>query len=115
MDLNTLQLRTDHDGRWLRFEGDVNYATIDEVRETLREGLRKASAPIVFDMRGVTFLGSMGVELLLECAKEDARQRLVLLLNEEIDRVLNAAGVKGKFRVAATAGDAERMVGEEAT
>ena len=56
------------------FHGDVDLADAERVEEALHDAVSRGEAGVSVNLRGVTFLGSTGVRLLLE-AREHARRR----------------------------------------
>ena len=80
------------------FHGDVDLADAERVEEALHDAVsRGGEAGVSVDLRGVTFLGSTGVRLLLE-AGEHARRRgggLSLVLGDgPARRVIDLLGLR---------------------
>jgi len=111
MNLNVMTVRTDREGAWLRFQGDVNYATAPEIRHTLADLRAAGVAPRVLDLREVTLLSSIGIELLIECARQfDADSGPIVIANDNVDQVLNITGIASRFTIVRTEKEAEAAV-----
>ncbi len=78
----------------LRLEGDVDLATASEIEGRLR-GLEQDSPPLlVVDLRGVTFLDSTGLRLIISAdrrARENKRRLVLVRGKESVDRVFRLA------------------------
>lgn len=86
----------EHDG-WRRVaaHGEIDFATYDQVRHAL-DGICKDGAKLVeLDLRGVTFLDSMGLRALIEaldtCKGHEAELRI--RTNPVVDRLLQLTGL----------------------
>jgi anti-anti-sigma factor len=63
-----------HGGRRLTLRGELDLATAGRLEETLSE----VGTPVVLDLKGLTFMDSTGVRVLLEAA-ERAGERLRII------------------------------------
>ncbi len=108
---NTLTLRVDRDGRWLRLAGDLNYATVDETLHAVRVAVAEADGPVVLDLSEVALLASMGIEMLLSLLRSDEAPEFVLFVNAVVLDVLTVTGVVSRFTVAKTAAEARELAG----
>lgn len=111
MTTNTIELSMEDGGRIVRLRGDLNFATVDEARSGLLEAIESAPETVIVDLRDVTLLASMGIELLLDAARRCERRTCILLVNSRVDEVLRIAGVQKHFRVARSEVEADRMAG----
>jgi anti-anti-sigma factor len=81
------------DGPTLRLTGDVDLAGVASVRANLLARL-DGTGPVVLDTRGITYLSSAGVGLLLEAAEAaDGRLRLVADRDSAAGRILALTGL----------------------
>jgi len=108
MNLNSLELTSELDGRLLRISGDLNYATIEEAQAGITPFLQDRHDPIVLDLRQVEMFTSIAIEMLLEASKDRDASELILLVNEQIENVLRIAGVTSLFSLASTESEALR-------
>ncbi len=115
MTFNTLDFDLTPDERWLRLQGELNYATVADARERVAGWLDHATPPVVVDLRDLTFITSMGIEMLLSLVSRDAAtsagRDVVLLVNPIVEEVLKAAGVASLFTLARAEADAAGLAG----
>jgi len=115
MTLNTLDFDLTPDERWLRLQGELNYATVGEARARVSGWLDHATQPVVVDLRDLTFITSMGIEMLLTLVSRDAvsatGHEAVLLVNPIVEEVLTAAGVTSLFTLTRAESDAASLAG----
>jgi len=86
--------------------GEVDLATIDEVRARIEELKAAGFRRVLLDLRGVTFLDSSGVRLVLEAdasARADGWDFALVEGSATVQRVFALAGVRDRLRFAATA------------
>ncbi|MDN5750761.1 MAG: SpoIIE family protein phosphatase, partial [Pseudonocardia sp.] len=94
-----LDATTGNGSRCIRLTGDVDLAAVDALREQLLGHLDGAppTGDVVLDLRGVTYLGSAGVGLVLHLAEHAAARRLRLELRyhegDVAARVLRLCGL----------------------
>jgi anti-sigma B factor antagonist len=100
LDLGVLTIRTqqDNDADVLALDGELDVASCGEVEAQLRcmEGQCSDPAAIVIDLRGVTFIDSSGLRLLIEATNraQTASHCLRLLRpNRRVFRVCEIAGI----------------------
>jgi len=74
LDFDLTVTRDPQGGSQLTLRGELDLATAGR----LEQALASASAPVVLDLRGLTFMDSTGVRVLLEAA-EDADGRLSII------------------------------------
>lgn len=108
---NSLSIEPARSGRWLRFDGDLNFATVDEARRLIARALAEAKADVVLDLRHVGLLTSMGIELLIEASRLDGATSCVILPNGRVEEVLRIAKLESRFRIAHSEDEALRMAG----
>jgi anti-sigma B factor antagonist len=80
--------------------GEIDVATASEVRDAIAEVRERGFDHIVLDLRGVTFLDSAGVSLLVRTrssAHEDAWSFSIIDGSEQVQHVLVLAGVSHLF------------------
>lgn len=110
MTANTLTLTTRPGGRWISLRGDLNYATVDEARSELREAIAPGDAPIVLDLREVSLLASVGVNLLIDAALAQPARRCVVLANGLVAEVLALSGAARWFDLVKTEAEAHAAI-----
>jgi anti-anti-sigma factor len=83
------------DGRWLvAIRGEIDLATIG----TLEAELNRLARPVVLDLRGVTFIDSLGLTMLLRATRDGLT---VAGVSEEVSRLLKICGLEDELRYAA--------------
>jgi anti-anti-sigma factor len=81
--------------------GEIDLATVDEVRAVLAEASENGGV-VYLDLRGVTFIDSAGVRLVVEGARElKAREGELVVVRggPEVTRVFNLVGLDGRLRM----------------
>ena len=80
--------------------GDIDLATVRRLRWSL-DSVAPGSGPLVLDLSGVTFFGSVGVSLLLETARRARAGRIDVRLtcSGHVLRVLEMIGVRDEFAI----------------
>lgn len=110
MNLNAMSVQPDRGGAWLRFQGNINYATAPQLQCEIGGLSERGVVPDVFDLRSVTLLTSIGIELLLECGMNRPKARpLVLIVNDDVENVLRITGISHRFAIARTESEAESL------
>ncbi len=72
----------DRDGaRWIELEGELDHEVADTLRERLNEATDGSEEDVVLVLTGVTFLGSMGIGVLLNQHQKLEKQGRAMLLN----------------------------------
>ncbi len=72
----------DRDGaRWIELEGELDHEVADKLRCRLNEATDGSEEDVVLVLTGVTFLGSMGIGVLLNQHQKLAKQGRAMLLN----------------------------------
>lgn len=99
-DRGTLTIRSEREGgaHVLALEGELDLASAPEVEAELKriEGATAGLAAIVIDLRGLSFIDSTGLRLLVEAGSraDTATYRLALLRPpDEVFRVCEIAGI----------------------
>ncbi|HEX4692017.1 MAG TPA: STAS domain-containing protein [Solirubrobacteraceae bacterium] len=64
--------RADGDRAWIALHGELDLATVDEVRARL-DALRAEGRPVVLDLDQLTFMDSTGIRLVLEAVRHRER------------------------------------------
>jgi anti-sigma B factor antagonist len=64
--------RAEGDRAWITLRGELDLATVDEVRDRL-DALRAAGRPVVLDLDHLTFMDSTGIRLVLEAVRHSDR------------------------------------------
>ena len=79
----------DKDGaRWIELEGDLDHETCEDMRASLQGAVDGGEDDVVFVMEGVTFLGSMGIGVILDINKQ----------LKEAGRMLRLKGLRPSIR-----------------
>ncbi len=82
-------------GVTVRVAGDVDLTTAEELERAVREQL--ASAPVMLDLSGVTFMDSSGLralDALVRHARADGRElRIATALPESVAQILELTGM----------------------
>jgi anti-sigma B factor antagonist len=87
------------DGTIVAPRGELDISTAPRVREALR-ALDPPPATLVIDLRGLTFLDTSGLQLVLEERQraEDSGRRLVLVRgSDELQRLFELAGLHDRL------------------
>ena len=74
--------------RWIELEGDIDHEVCDGLSEALLAAVDGGGGDVVLVMAGVTFLGSMGIGVIL-----DLHKRL-----DDAGRILRLKGLKPSIR-----------------
>jgi anti-anti-sigma factor len=82
-------------------EGELDLASVDEAKATIRAARDRSDGAVVVDLRGLVFFGSVGLRSLVEVSQDAARsgRRLTLVPNENVRRLLDIAGVSERFDI----------------
>jgi anti-sigma B factor antagonist len=76
----------------LAVDGEIDAMTAPRLRASVAEALRRLDGrPLVVDLTGVTFLGSPGLQVLLDCAGETLR--VVVDHNRPVTRPIELTGL----------------------
>ena len=80
--------------------GEVDYTSITSLADALADG-QSAAAVVVLDLRGVEFIDSMGIGVMLEAHRRAQAQgtEFRVVLGPAVERVINAAGLDGRLAV----------------
>ena len=94
-------------------EGDVDLETADALRDELQLALSRAGHVIV-DLRGVTFMDSSGLRLLVEITREADRvagELSVVRGPRAVQRLFEVSGLLGRLRLIDDPAEAEGGAG----
>ena len=82
-------------------EGELDLASVDEAKATIRAARDRGGGAVVVDLRGLAFFGSVGLRSLVEVSQDTAGsgRRLTLVPNENVRRLLDIAGVSERFDI----------------
>jgi len=76
------QLRVEDRGkeRWIVLEGELDQQEVLDLRARLEEAVRRAKGDVVVDLGGVTFIGTLGVGLIVSTRGKLEERGLTLKL-----------------------------------
>ena len=86
---------------WIRVSGELDVASAPQFEPTLREALRSALL-VVVDIRGLTFIDSTGLSVIVAAHGEarQSRRRLVLVRGPApIDRLFELTGLSEQLEI----------------
>ncbi|CAM4055743.1 STAS domain-containing protein [Kibdelosporangium persicum] len=95
----------------VHLHGEIDLATEDEFADAARAGLAENSPVVILDLTKVTFLGSVGLRVLVLAHREAADAGLVLQVVEGspiVHRILEVSGLDQLLSVHPTLDDANR-------
>ncbi|MEC3952041.1 STAS domain-containing protein [Nocardia sp. CDC153] len=72
--------------------GEIDITSVAQLREVLGEVLAAAEAPVI-DLSGVRFIGSVGLNVLLEAAEKISPKRLRLVVSPQVRRPIEITGL----------------------
>jgi anti-anti-sigma factor len=81
--------------------GEVDLVTVHELRDVLRDAAR-ASRRVVLDLRGVTFMDSSGLRLLVEAQREAERDGFALAVVRgpaSLERLFQVTGLDDRLEL----------------
>ena len=93
----------------VRLEGELDIATTPGAEAELKRLEQDGAAAIVLDLRGLTFMDSTGLRLLVSAdarAREAGRRLTIIQGPEAVHRVLEITGLDTKLNVVAASGEA---------
>ena len=85
---------------WIELEGEMDHEDCLEIRDEFRERIARGDGDVVIVMKGLTFLSSMGMGMLVKANKELKEQGRTLKLSgipDNIRKVLAATGLLEEF------------------
>ena len=106
---HALAIRTRHDGRGVVCEvaGEVDLVTADQFRTGLTQALEDKPAVVVVDLTGLTFLGSVGLSVLIETNTAAGPGVLRIVAgNREPRRAIEIMGLHQVLTIRATVDEA---------
>lgn len=95
----------------IALHGDLDIATAPDVRERLIAALRRATAPVIIDLSGVTFCDANGLALLIAARRRARHDGLGLVLaapRPPMVKLLRITGLHRAFTVHPTLAEARR-------
>ena len=84
----------------VRMQGELDLAVVEECRHGLEEPLRELGRIVVFDVGGVTFADSTGLNLLMQTKRtidNNGGRMLIARLSRPVLRLLDASGTTSFF------------------
>jgi anti-sigma B factor antagonist len=98
---DSFHLHEQADGEWsvLVLQGELDLATVDEVRDRL-EALRDSGRPVRLDLDGLSFMDSTGIRLGLEAVRhgeEDGWRFAVTHGSSAVRRIFAAARIEDRL------------------
>ncbi|MEW5725351.1 MAG: STAS domain-containing protein [Thermodesulfobacteriota bacterium] len=107
-------VKQDDDLTHIALAGRLDVAGEQEIREQLLGEIVTRKKPLLVDMTAVSFLGSMGLGLLFQCAKTlrvDGAKMVVLNPQPMIAQVLEGSGVSEIVQIAPDMKKALKVLG----
>ena len=80
--------------------GEIDLATVDSIRRKIDECVAAGCERLVLDLRGVTFMDSTGLHLVLEthaAAREEGWELLVVEGPDSVQRVFEVTGLRDRL------------------
>jgi anti-sigma B factor antagonist len=101
-EVDRLQVRVlpDRDRVIVEVQGELDMAGVDAVQETLDELHAAGWNSLVLDLRGLTFIDSMGLGLLLTAERQARREGAAFAIVDgapALARLLEVVGLEGHF------------------
>jgi anti-sigma B factor antagonist len=90
-------------------EGEIDLSSVADIEERIAAAERGDPKQLVVDVRGVTFMDSSGLRVLLAAhqrSQEDGREFALVRGSESVDRLLKVTGLAGRMRLLDTPPDA---------
>lgn len=99
---------------WIRLEGRLDLKGVQDVELPFTVRAARSEKPVVVDLTGVTFVGSLAVGLLFSAARALGLRGAKLYLfgaSERVDEVLRTGGLPAVAELLASEDEAARAVG----
>lgn len=99
---------------WVRLEGRLDLKGVEQIELLYTVKAGRAGKPVVVDLRGVAFVGSLAIGMFVSAARTlgMAGHRTVFLgATEHVEEVLRIAGVDQVAALAATEDEARQAAG----
>jgi anti-anti-sigma factor len=96
----SIDVRTTDGAVYVVFSGELDIATHGDAEATLREAQESGVALVVLDLRGLNFMDSTGLRLLVQADSRahESGQRLAIVRGPEaVHRVLEITGLDAKL------------------
>jgi anti-sigma B factor antagonist len=93
---------------WLHVSGELDIESADQVEQELSALRAGGSRDLVLDLRGLTFMDSTGLRLVIRwhiAAREDGFQFAIVPGADAVQRVFRLTGMEGEVAVADPPGD----------
>jgi anti-sigma B factor antagonist len=87
-------------GMRVRPTGEIDLATVDSIRRKIGECVAAGCERVVLDLRGVTFMDSTGLHLVLDAqaaAREEGWELLVVEGPDSVQRVFEVTGLRDRL------------------
>jgi len=98
---------------WIRLEGRLDLKGVEEVELIFTVKAGRAEKPVVVDLRGVTFVGSLAIGMFVSASRtlHLRKSRMVLFgATPHIEEVLRIAGVEQVAAILSTEDEARQDV-----
>ena len=85
---------------WIELEGEMDHDDCIRIRDEFNERISKGDGDVVIVMKGLTFMSSMGIGMLVKAnrkLKEQGRTLKLSGLPDNIRKVLDATGLLDVF------------------
>lgn len=83
-------------------EGEIDLASVEQIERRIAAAERDDPKQLVIDLRGVTFMDSSGLRVLMaayERARESGREFALVRGSETVDRLLRVTGLAERLRL----------------
>ncbi|CAM3373860.1 STAS domain-containing protein [Kibdelosporangium persicum] len=94
--------------RVLSVHGEIDLATARDLTEEIDNVLREPAAQFVLDLRGVTFMSSLGISALIAAHNRVQAQAgtLTIVIGDRVRRIIQLTGLEQVLSTASTVDDA---------
>lgn len=99
---------------WIRLDGRLDLKGVEQVELSYTVKAARASTPVVVDLRGVTFVGSLAIGMFVSAARTlvlKGHRTVFFGATPHVEEVLRIAGVDQVAGIAATEDEARQAVG----
>lgn len=93
-------VRADGDRVWLSAVGELDLDTVEHLRRALAAARGRGYRRVVLDLRGLEFIDSTGLRLMIECdaeARTDGFEFAIVPGSEAVRRLFRVTGMEGHF------------------
>ncbi|MFN7986807.1 MAG: STAS domain-containing protein [Thermoanaerobaculia bacterium] len=98
---------------WIRLEGRLDLKGVEEIELAFTVKAGRSSKPVLVDLAGVTFVGSLGIGMFFATARNVRHRGAILVLygaTPHVEEVLRIGGLGEVAGIASTEEDALRAV-----